>query len=231
VEALMKCYCFETDTHFTFYVEGVEDAMLENVILHMEWEKTDDKFLLAYPLNAFTNQREKELISENFTSLGQAMFESSFMGFDWEKPLDLLAQEFNENDIEWYIVGSVCDTVRGIKIKPFDMDIVVKTEDYYKAKDICYASFPESVIAPFTEHKNICPLKYFGRLFLAGAMVDVAADEHWNMGNRKYEKSSWMGHGLLLDDFQTRYETEIARNRESRINAFNKYINGRSIRQ
>jgi hypothetical protein len=42
----------------------------------------------------------------------------------------------------------------------------------------------------------------------------------WNFENRKYEKATWNGYDLYVDSFQTRYQTEIARNREGRIKAF-----------
>ena len=200
-------------------------------------KKSDDKFLMSYSQNAFSNQREKELISDNFSRFGQAIFESSLSGFEWEKPLEMLAEKLNENAIEWYIVGSVGDALRGVGVKPFDMDIVIHTRDYYKAKDICYLNFPDSVIAPFTENEDVCPLKYFGRLFLAGAMIDVAADEIWNLENRKqgfgrftspisqYEKALWKGYDIYLESLQLRYEIEIARNRKDRIKALDEYIN------
>ena len=31
----------------------------------------------------------------------------------------------DENGIEWYIVGSAGDALRGVGVKPFDIDIVV----------------------------------------------------------------------------------------------------------
>lgn len=223
----MKCYCYETDSKFIFCVEDVESAQLEDVIQHMAWGKTDGKFLMSYPQHAFSNLRDKELINGNFTRLGQVMFESVLLGFDWEKPLELLAQKFKENGIEWYIVGSVSDTVRGVDVKPFDLDIVIHTRDYYKAKDICYFNFPDSVIAPFTGNQKICPLRYFGRLFLAGALIDIAADEKWNLENRqpKYEKVSWNGYDVYIESLQLRYQTEINRKREDRIKAINEYMN------
>ena len=233
----MKCYCYETDSTFTFCVENVENAQLEDVIQHMAWKKADDKFLMTFTQNAFSNQCEKELISDNFSRVGQAMFESSLSGFDWKKPLEILAQTLNENGIEWYIVGSVGDALRGVNVKPFDMDIVIHTRDYYKAKDICYHNFPDSVIAPFTDNEEVCPLKYFGRLFLAGAMIDVAADEIWNLDSRQrgfgrftnpvsgYEKASWNGYDVYLENLQLRHQIEIARNRVDRIKAFEKYMN------
>jgi len=201
-------------------------------------EKNDDKFFILFSQNAFSNQREKELINNNFSRSGQAMFESSLSGFDWKKPLELLARKFNENKIEWYIVGSVGDALCGVDIKPFDIDIVVHTRDYFKAKDICYYNFTDSVIAPFTDNQDICPLRYFGRLFLAGAMIDVAAaDETWNLESRQqgfgrftnpisgYEKALWSGYDVYLESLQLRHQIEIARNRKDRIKAFEKYMN------
>lgn len=143
------------------------------------------------------------------------MFESSLSGFDWKKPLEMLAQKLNENGIEWYIVGSVGDAIRGIEVKPSDIDIVILTRDYYKAKDVCYLNFSDSVIAPFMGNQDpkylVSPLKYFGRLFLAGAMIEVATNEIWDLESRhfahkkavwrgyehsEYEKIVWRGHSI-----------------------------------
>jgi len=224
----MKCYCYETDANFIYCVEDVESPQLETVIQHMGWEKTEDKFLMShYPGYAISNPNEKELISGNYARLGQAFFESFLSSFDWKKPLDLLAQKFNESGIEWYIVGSVSDAVRGVNVKPHDMDIVIHTRDYCKAKDICYFNFSDSVIAPFTDIQGLFAMRYFGRMFLAGALVEIAADEQWNLENRqpKYEKISWNNHDLYVDSLQLRYQTEIARNREDRIKAIEAYMN------
>lgn len=243
----MKCYCYETDSAFIFCVEDVENAQLEDVTQHMEWRKINDKFLLSYPQSAFSDQREKELVSSNFSRLGRVMFEKLLSGIDWQIPLEMLAQKFNETGIEWYIVGSAGDALRGVNVKPFDIDIVVHTRDYYKAKDICYLHFSDSVIAPFTGSEDISPskyfenpLKYFGRMFLTGAMIEVTADEIWDLESRQpehkktvwcgyehseYEKIVWRGYSIYLESLQHRYQIEIARNRQDRIKAFEEYMN------
>ena len=237
----MKCYCRETDSTFDLCVEGVESARLEEVILHMAWVKADGMFLMEFSQNAFSNQREKNMISENFSRLGQAVFESPIKGFDWEKPLETLAQAFNSNGIEWYVVGSAGDALRGVGVKPFDIDVVIHTKDYFRAKELCYQKFPDAVIAPFTEGEKVCPLRFFGRLFMFGAMIDVAADEIWNRETRQkkfggfassvsgYEKTSWNGNELYLESLPLRYQIEIARGREGRVRAFEEYMDGRGI--
>jgi hypothetical protein len=179
---------------------------------------------------------------------------SLLAGIDWKTPLEMVAQKFNENGIEWYIVGSAGDAVRGVDIKPFDIDIVVHTRDYHKAKEVCYFNYPDSIISPFTGSEDISPskyndnpmgyfinpLKYFGRMFLAGVMIEVAADEIWDSESRQpehkktvwaryehseYEKILWRGHNIYLESLQHRYQIEIARKREDRIQAFEKYMN------
>ena len=219
----MICYCYETDSEFIFCVTNVENTQIEDVVLHMAWEKVGDKFLRSYPQNAFSNPAEKALINANFTRMGKTVFESVLLGFDWKKPLGLIAPLFNDSGIEWYIVGSVSDTVRGVSVTPGDLDIVIHTRDYWKVKDLCYLNFPDSVIEPFQDKKGI-PLQCFGRLFMAGTYIDVAADDQWNLGSRKYEKTTWNGQALYIDSFQTRYQTELARNRSERVKAFNEYI-------
>jgi hypothetical protein len=209
----------------------------------MAWRKIEDKFHLTYPQNAFSNQHEKELVKNNFNRLGEKMFMSSLTGFDWKPPLVMLAQKFNENKIEWYIVGSIGDALRSVDVKPSDIDIVIHTKDYDKAKEICYLNFPDSIIAPFTACPDISPSKffdnplgyfinpltYFGRMFLAGAMIEVTADKVWDAENRqqgfggfsglisKYEKFSWNGYDLYLESMQLRHEVEVARGRKDRV--------------
>ena len=84
----------------------------------------------------------------------------------------------------------------------------------------------------------INPLKYFGRMFLAGALVEVTADEIWNSESRRhehknavwaryehseYEKTMWNGYSICLESLQHRYQIEVARNRKDRIRAFEEY--------
>ena len=216
MEGFIKCYCYETDSQFIFCVENVKNLQLEDTIKNKAWEKENGKFILPFPQTVFSNQSEKEFISNNFARLGQKMFESALAGFNWEKPLAKIAQKFTANKIEWYIVGSICDTVRGINVKPSDIDIVVHTRDFQKAKDLCYSDFTNAIIAPFDVQGRFM-LQCFGRIFLDGALVEIAADERWNLENRQskceesvwrvykqpeYTKIVWQGYDLYIESIQ-----------------------------
>jgi hypothetical protein len=77
-------------------------------------------------------------------------------------------------------------------------------------------------------------------MFLIGVMVEVAADEIWNLESRRqgfgsypntiseYEKVSWNGCDVYLESLQLRHQIEIARKREDRIKAIEKYIKNES---
>lgn len=239
----MKCYCCESDSAVNFCVDEVESAQLEEAILNKAWKKIGDEFIMSFPKSAFSNQHEKELITSNFVRHGPAMFESSSQGVSWEAPLEMLAQKFNEIGIEWYIVGSAGDALRGIDVHPSDIDIVVLAGDYPRAREICYHDFHSSVIAPFMGNQDpryfVSPLKYFGRLFLAGCLIEIAADEIWDCRSREtgrkhavwrgyehsdYEKIEWRGHNLYVESLEHRYQIEIARNRRDRVEAFEAYM-------
>lgn len=217
----MKCYCYETETDF---VLCVEDAGMnyEEKILHAWYKKTDKRFLKIYSRNIEDGgvcEEDKELIKRNFARLGQSMFEGVF---DWQNILLLLAQKFSENGIEWYLFGSTSEALLGVNIKPNDMDIIVHTRDFYKVKSL----FSDYVVEPFGDNKGTWIVRYFGRLCLEGALIDIAADDKMNMENHQhqYEKVLWNGFEVFIEPLQDRYKVEISRNRIDRIKAIEKYM-------
>ncbi len=217
----MKCYCYETETDF---VLCVEDAGMdyEEKILHAWYKKTDKRFLKIYPKNIEDGgvcEEDKALIKRNFARLGQSMFEGVF---DWQNILLLLAQKFSENGIEWYLFGSTSEALLGVNIKPNDMDIIVHTRDFYKVKSL----FSDYVVEPFGDNKGTWIVRYFGRLCLEGALIDIAADDKMNMENHQhqYEKVLWNGFEVFIEPLQDRYKVEISRNRIDRIKAIEKYM-------
>ena len=222
----MKCYCYETKSDFIFCVEDVENEQLEDFVQYKGWEKKDGKFLMSYPQHMFSDC-DKDLINNNFARLGPAVFKSGLFGFDWKKPLETVAQKFEESGVEWYLIGSASDAVRGVDVKPGDIDLVVNTRDYEKVKRILNHHFSDAIITPFTDNKGLLPLQYLSRLFIDGALFEIAADEKWNLGNRQpeYEKISWHGYHFYVEALKLRYQIELGRKRKDRIKAIQAYMN------
>jgi hypothetical protein len=127
----------------------------------------------------------KEAVINNFARLGCSWFEGIF---DWKSVLLLLARLFAENNIEWYILGSTSEAVLGVGVNPHDIDIAVHTKDFYKVKDLTR----KYVIEPLGDNKGNWLVRYFGKLCIDGASVDIAADDKLNIENnsQQYEKVS-----------------------------------------
>lgn len=217
----MKCYCYETETEFIFCVEDA-DIKFDDNLQAAWWKKADKKFIKSYPkeMDDGVDAKDKELVKRNFARLGKSMFEGVF---DWQKVILLLAQKFSDNGIEWYIIGSTSEAVLGVNIKPHDIDIIVHTKDFYKVKSI----FSNYVVEPFVDNKGTWLVRYFGRLCLGGAIVDIAADERMNIESHqhKYDKVSWNGFDIFIEPLQVRYQTELDRNRDERIMAIEEFMN------
>lgn len=70
-------------------------------------------------------------------------------------------------------------------------------------------------------------LQYMARMFVCGALFEIAVDEQCNMENRKpkVRKVFMAGYDFYIDDLQLRYKIEIAREREDRIKVIEEYMN------
>lgn len=222
----MKCYCYETETEFIYCVENADIKIYENLLADPFWTKTDDnKFIKIYPIDAgwddawYVNSEYKEAVINNFVRLGRSWLEGVF---DWKSVLLLLARLFTENNIEWYILGSASEAVLGVGINPHDIDIAVHTRDFYKVKDLTR----EYVVEPLGDNKGNWIVRYFGKICIDGASVDIAADDKLNIENNslQYEKVTWCGYDVFITPLQNRYEIEKQRGREDKIIAIEEWM-------
>jgi hypothetical protein len=158
-------------------------------------------------------------VSKNFASLGHSMFEG-MLDCKWEIALQFFAKKCKDNNIEWYVFGSISDVLRGINIIPHDIDIIVHTKDFYKLKNI----FVDYIVEPFVDNKDTWIVRYFGRLCLQGVLFDIVAENRLNLENHKYDMILWSGHDILVETFQNRYNLEIQRGRKDRIREMEIYM-------
>jgi predicted nucleotidyltransferase len=140
--------------------------------------------------------------------------------FDWREALGSIAERFQDNGIEWYIIGSTSEAVLGVEVAPHDLDLIVQPKDFFRVKTL----FADCVVEPFVDNQGTWLVRYFGRLCLAGAMVDIAADDKMNRDKHQYDRVSWNGHQVYIEPLQARYQTELARERTERIAAIETYM-------
>jgi len=214
----MKCYGTRTNDELILCIENVE-SQYESNVLSGWYKKTTTGYCKIFNMtdkdNGVTDE-DISLVCDNFSKLGPAMFEGCL---DWKKALSIIAEKFAENNIEWYVFGSVSDALRGINIIPHDLDIIVHTKDFFKVKNI----FQHCVVEPFMDYKNNWIVRYFGRIALLNSYIDVVAAENLNADNHTYDKISWNGYTILIELFENRYNLELKRNRPDRIKAMDEY--------
>lgn len=215
----MNCFCRENETELIFCVEDIPPAFAPN--LAAAWfTRTATGFEKRYNRDMQANgvsAADIEAVKANFARLAPQMFQGEF---DWQEALLQAASVLTARGIEWYLTGSVCEAVLGVEVHPHDVDIIVHTRDFFAVKSL----FPDRVVEPFVDNHGTWLMRYFGRLCLAGAMVDVAADEKTNRPNHAYQATLWRGFTLYIEPLQARYEIERARKRSERTRAIEDFF-------
>lgn len=222
----MKFHCYETETEFVFCVEGARGRVLDVLAADRYWTKVGEaEFIKTYPMDTkwddawYLDPEYKEAVKANFARLGESWIAGVF---DWEGVLSLLARLFVEHDVEWYILGSASEAVLGVDVNPHDLDIAVHTRDFYKVKGLTR----DLVVEPLGDNKGGWLVRYFGKLCVDGASVDIAADDKLNIDNNQdlYEKVSWNGYEVYVTPLSQRYEVEVQRGRRDRIRAIEEFM-------
>ena len=190
-------------------------------LLEGAWfEAVGEAYEKHYPLEAgaddtwYRDLAYVEQVGRNFAELGPEMFERRF---DWEASMLELARRLDTAGIEWAILGSVSEAVQGALVSPHDLDIVVDTEDFGRTKQL----LADVTVEPFVDNKGNWLVRYFGRLCVLGAMVDLVADEKMNPSTavERYVAVSWRGLELRVEPLAVRLAVEQQRGRSDRIRA------------
>jgi hypothetical protein len=211
----MRCSAVLEGDAFILGVEDVPPALVPVVeAAFFQRDGDRDRFVKRYPPTV----EDQDAVAENFPRLAPGMFTGE--NASWESALETFAIRCEEAGIEWYATGSVCDAIRGIAITPHDLDLVMLTNDFWRARDV----FRPDMIEPFVDNGGTWVVRYFGRLCLANVQVDVAADPSRNADAHRYETLEWRGHPVRVEPFEVRYCTEIARGRADRIAAFDAFL-------
>jgi hypothetical protein len=79
-----------------------------------------------------------------------------------------------DSSIDWWLVGSTALAVRGIPIKPRDVDIVVAEEDFSKTNNL----FEQFIVEPPVETEEFIA-RFFCRAFMDARVEWVAGVYEW----------------------------------------------------
>lgn len=163
----MNLYTEKKDGKVYFRIESFEPRYIP--VLKMCYYQEDERgFYKAYA----ADYPFIDIIRRNFVEQGEAMFRQLgyFAPIPWEEGLKAFAGKVAGNGIDWWLTGSCAACIRGIKINPHDVDIMVKSSDIPMLMEI----FREDIFEPIVNTQGWVA-KDFGVLFLE-CRIDIASD-------------------------------------------------------
>lgn len=126
----------------------------------------------------------------------------------WERALSRFCTLAKAHGIDYYLIGSVSASVRGVGIRPRDIDVIIDVDHIAKTEQ----AFSEFLV------QSICrcddgPAGYFGTLFLDGVLFEISAQPDNRHGRHAIETLCWNGHILKAQSLELLYRVYQKSNR------------------
>lgn len=148
----------------------------------------------------------------------------------WEEALLEFINKIKGKNIDWWLTGSCALKLRGIPIKPHDVDIILNSKDIDKIKEI----FIENIVWPIVSTDGWI-VKYFGVLFLHG-QIDLAFDPQKSADEpepsdfgpfamNNLEEIRWKGNVVRIPPLDLQLKVNKKRGRIDKVKAINSFIN------
>jgi len=163
-------------------------------------------------------------IRRNFIKHGPEMFSQSgyFQPVPWEDALLSFIHRVEGKGITWWLTGSCASCIRGIPLRPHDIDIMLDSSDFPKLESL----FAEEIIEPFQDTDGWVT-KEFGVLFLK-SRIDIATDPSPVLDNPQpvdcgpyarehLETVEWRGHSIKVPPLELQLYVNKLRNRHDRV--------------
>ena len=147
----------------------------------------------------------------------------------WEKALFDFADSLRNTGINWWLTGSCAVCLRGILLKPHDIDIMVNSSDVQKISDL----FSDFIFEPIRDTSGWVT-KDFGVLFTT-ARIDIASDPVASLDDPvpvdcgpyardHLEKVEWKGITIKVPPLQLSLNANRRRGRMDRVKAIEEYL-------
>lgn len=225
----MQLSTAELDGKVYFLIREVEHRFIP--VLQMCYYQPDDKgFYKAYP----ADYPNIELIRENFVRNGIEMFHQLgyFKPIPWQLGLKEFIRRVQGSGISWWLTGSCAVCLRGIALKPHDVDIMVDSRDIPKIMEL----FRDDIFEPIVDTQGWVT-KEFGVLYL-GCRVDIASDpaaclddplpvDCGPYAKAHLERIIWEGYSVLVPPLELSLAVNKKRERWDRVKLIEEHLTER----
>ncbi|KAA3664609.1 MAG: hypothetical protein DWQ04_04860 [Chloroflexi bacterium] len=152
----------------------------------------------------------------------------NFEPIPWESALLDFAKAVEDSDINWWLTGSCAVCIRGIPLRPHDVDIMVDSNDVERISDI----FSDYLIEPIIDTGGWVT-KDFGVIF-KHARIDIASDPQSSLDDPEpldcgpfakanLEQVVWQGFNIQVPSLQLSLNANRRRGRTERVKAIKEY--------
>ncbi len=185
----------------------------------------------TYFKNFLKDSKDLSIIQHNFSIYANEMFSQAgyFLTIPWEKALTEFIERVNGSKITWWLVGSCAACIRGIPMKPHDIDIMIDSKN---VADI-HQLFLDCIVEPILDRRGWVT-KDFGVIFLH-ARIDIASDpqpaadkptpsDFGPYAQQHLEKVTWKEYQIMVPPLYLYLDAAKRRGRLERVNLIEGYL-------
>jgi hypothetical protein len=222
----MKISFEEKENEVIFRIDDV-DVKYYQVLKDCYYQQAGKSYFKKFPKDS----KDLLIIQHNFSLYADKIFGQAghFLPVPWEKALSEFIERLNESEINWWLAGSCAACIRGIPIKPHDVDIMIDSKDVEKI----YSRFLDCIVEPIIDTRGWVT-KGFGVIFLH-ARIDIASDpqpaadiptpsDFGPYAKQHLKTVTWKGVQIKVPPLYLYLNTNKQRGRFDRVNLIEKYL-------
>jgi len=222
----MNIEFLKSDEIVTFRVYNFSHP-IEDALRMCFYEKVDDAYIKRFP----SSTPDLDKIMAHYQRYAEEMFLQLVYQrpIPWEKGLLKFVRLVSNSDVDWWLTGSCAACIRGIRMSPHDVDIMVDS----RSVDLIRELFRDNIIEPIIE-TNGWVTKDFGVLFM-DCRVDIASDPQSRLDEPEpvdcgpYAKSvlesiAWKGYEVRIPPIELQLNVNRRRQRTDRVKLIEEYI-------
>ena len=222
----MDIFFEENKQNFKFILKNVEKKFIPVLEKQFYIRKNHDFYkTFPKPINNINK------IKDNYQkyNLDMVLQAGKFKQIKWRKALISFIEKIKDCDIEWWLTGSCALKIRGVDIKPNDVDIMLNSKDIDKINEL----FLDNIIWPIAD-TNGWIVKYFGVIFLNG-QIDLAfdpqdfADDPEPVDFGPYAKKNleiirWNNYDIKVPPLELQLKSNKLRRRKKRVEKIQEFL-------
>jgi hypothetical protein len=222
----MKISFEEKENEVIFRIDDVDEKYYQ-VLKDCYYQQAGKSYFKKFPKDS----KDLLIIQHNFSLYADKIFGQAghFLPVPWEKALSEFIERLNESEINWWLAGSCAACIRGIPIKPHDVDIMIDSKDVEKI----YSRFLDCIVEPIIDTRGWVT-KGFGVIFLH-ARIDIASDpqpaadiptpsDFGPYAKQHLKTVTWKGVQIKVPPLYLYLNTNKQRGRFDRVNLIEKYL-------